>query len=80
VLVEVEDLAVAADALVRAGRPADTPVALVENGWTPQQRTTTTTLANAARDAVEAGVRAPAVVVVGEVVRLRDRLGDLSGE
>jgi uroporphyrin-III C-methyltransferase/precorrin-2 dehydrogenase/sirohydrochlorin ferrochelatase len=79
-LMGVTRLADTASALIAAGRPADTPVALVENGWTPQQRTTTTTLANAARDAVEAGVRAPAVVVVGEVVRLRDRLGDLSGE
>jgi uroporphyrin-III C-methyltransferase/precorrin-2 dehydrogenase/sirohydrochlorin ferrochelatase len=69
-----------AAALVAAGRPADTPVALVERGWTPQQRTTTTTLVNAARDAEAAGVQAPAVIVVGQVVGLRQHLGDLSGE
>jgi uroporphyrin-III C-methyltransferase/precorrin-2 dehydrogenase/sirohydrochlorin ferrochelatase len=54
-------------------------VALVERGWTPDQRTTTTTLARAAADAEAAGVQAPAVVVGGEDVSLRDRLGDLSG-
>ena len=79
-LMGVTRLAETAAALIAAGRPADTPVALVERGWTPEQRTTTTTLANAARDSVAAGVKAPAVVVVGEVVSLRERLGDLSGE
>jgi uroporphyrin-III C-methyltransferase/precorrin-2 dehydrogenase/sirohydrochlorin ferrochelatase len=54
-------------------------VALVERGWTPEQRTTTTPLAPAAADAEAAGVRAPAVVVVGQVVALREHLGDLAG-
>ena len=78
-LMGVTRLADTAAALIAAGRPSDTPVALVERGWTPEQRTTTTTLATAAADAVAAGVRAPAVVVVGQVVALRDHLGDLSG-
>ncbi len=78
-LMGVTRLAETAAALIASGRPADTPVALVERGWTPEQRTTTTTLVNAARDAEVAGVQAPAVVVVGQVVSLRGRLGDLSG-
>ncbi|MEO6411454.1 MAG: uroporphyrinogen-III C-methyltransferase [Pedococcus sp.] len=78
-LMGVTRLAETAAALIASGRPADTPVALVERGWTPEQRTTTTTLVNAARDAEAAGVQAPAVVVVGQVVSLRERLGDLSG-
>ena len=79
-LMGVTRLAETAAALIAAGRRADTPVALVERGWTPEQRTTTTTLADAARDAAVAAVQAPAVVVVGKVVSLRERLGDLSGE
>jgi uroporphyrin-III C-methyltransferase/precorrin-2 dehydrogenase/sirohydrochlorin ferrochelatase len=79
-LMGVSRLAGTAAALIAAGRPSDTPVALIERGWTPEQRTTTTTLATAAADAAAAGVRAPAVVVVGEVVSLRERLGDLAGE
>jgi uroporphyrin-III C-methyltransferase/precorrin-2 dehydrogenase/sirohydrochlorin ferrochelatase len=79
-LMGVTRLGETAAALVRAGRPADTPVALIERGWTAEQRTTTTTLGRAAADAAAAGVAAPAVVVVGEVVSLRDVLGDLAGE
>lgn len=78
-LMGVTGLEATAAALVRAGRPASTPVALVERGWTPQQRTTVSTLEHAAQDARSAGVRAPAVVVVGEVVNVRSALGDLSG-
>jgi uroporphyrin-III C-methyltransferase/precorrin-2 dehydrogenase/sirohydrochlorin ferrochelatase len=52
-----------------AGVPADRPVAIVENGHTPHQRTTRTTLASAIADATAAGVRNPAVIVVGEVAR-----------
>ncbi|GAB3446063.1 uroporphyrinogen-III C-methyltransferase [Phycicoccus ginsengisoli] len=79
-LMGVTRLAETAQALIGAGRPASTPVALVERGWTPEQRTTVSTLEHAAHDAARAGVRAPAVVVVGEVVSLRQHLGDLSGE
>ncbi len=54
--------------LLAAGRDPATPVAVVQDGWSPHQRTTTAPLADIARVAREAGVRAPAVVVVGEVV------------
>ncbi len=56
-------------ALVAGGRSADTPVAVVQNASLPSQQTVVTTLATAAVDA--AHVRAPAVVVVGEVVAER---------
>ena len=79
-LMAVTRLAETTAALVAAGRPATTPVALIERGWTPQQRTTTTTLGSAAADARAAGVRAPAVVVIGDVVAVRASLGDLAGE
>lgn len=78
-LMGVTRLADTAAGLIRAGRSADTPVALIESGWTDAQRTTVTTLANSAADAEAAGVRAPAIVVVGDVVSVRDRLGDLRG-
>ncbi|WP_270889379.1 uroporphyrinogen-III C-methyltransferase [Pedococcus sp. 5OH_020] len=78
-LMGVTGLERTAKALVAAGRPESTPVALVERGWTADQRTTTTTLGRAAADARAAGVRAPAVVVVGEVVGVRAALGDLAG-
>lgn len=52
-----------------AGAPDDRPVAIVERGHTPQQRTTRTTLAQALDDAAAAGVGNPAVIVIGEVAR-----------
>jgi sirohydrochlorin ferrochelatase len=73
-LMGVGRLTEAARGLVDAGRSADTPVAVVENGTTPQQRTTVATLADIAKVAEARGVRSPAVVVVGEVVRLASAL------
>lgn len=64
----VTALARTAARVIEAGRAPSTPVAIVERGWTPEQRVTRTTLARAAEDAEAAGVRAPAVIVVGDVV------------
>jgi uroporphyrin-III C-methyltransferase/precorrin-2 dehydrogenase/sirohydrochlorin ferrochelatase len=64
-----------AAALVAAGRPGSTPVAVVERGWTARQRTTVGTLADIADLAEARAVASPAVVVVGEVVRLREVIG-----
>ena len=77
-LMGVTRLADTAAGLVAAGRSPRTPVAIIESGWTARQRTTVTTLERAAADAEAAGVRAPAIVVVGDVVRVRDQLGDLT--
>ncbi|MBD5786859.1 uroporphyrinogen-III C-methyltransferase [Cellulosimicrobium terreum] len=69
-LMGVSRLAETAAALVAQGRSPETPVAVVEDGYGPRQRTTVGTLATIADRAREAGVRPPAVTVVGDVVRL----------
>lgn len=51
------------------GAPADRPVAIVERGHAPDQRVTRTTLAQAPAAATAAGVRNPAVIVIGDVAR-----------
>lgn len=56
--------------LARHGLGASTPCAIVERASTPAQRTTTSTLDALVADACAAGVRSPAVVVVGQVVAL----------
>ena len=61
-------------ALVAAGRSASTPVALVQWGTTPRQRTVTGTLADIARRREEVGLTNPAIIVVGDVVGLHDEL------
>jgi uroporphyrinogen III methyltransferase / synthase len=56
------------------GRPVDTPVALVRWGTTSRHQTVTGTLENIAERARAAGMKAPALIVVGQVVTLRDTL------
>jgi uroporphyrinogen III methyltransferase/synthase len=60
--------------LIAAGRPADTPAAVVEWGTWPRQQTVTGTVATLSDLAERAGIGAPAVVVVGEVVKFREQL------
>ena len=60
--------------LIAAGRSADEPVAVVANATLPDQRVLVSTLAGAADETRAAGIEPPAIVVVGEVVRLRAAL------
>jgi uroporphyrin-III C-methyltransferase/precorrin-2 dehydrogenase/sirohydrochlorin ferrochelatase len=69
-LMGVSRLRDSAAALVASGRSPETPVAVVEDGYGPRQRSTVGTLATIADVASAAGVRAPAVTVIGDVVRV----------
>jgi uroporphyrinogen III methyltransferase/synthase len=60
--------------LIEHGRVASTPVAVVEWGTLPRQRTVSGTLATIVDDVARAEIGAPAVTVVGEVAALRDEL------
>ncbi len=62
------------DDLRAGGRPASTPAAVVARGAWPQQRTVTGTLDDIVGTVAAAGIVPPAALIVGEVVRLRDRL------
>jgi uroporphyrin-III C-methyltransferase/precorrin-2 dehydrogenase/sirohydrochlorin ferrochelatase len=74
VLMGVERLPQVVDGLLANGRARDTPVAIVENGTLATERVIEATLADVVERARAAGVRPPAVVVVGETVRLRAAL------
>jgi uroporphyrin-III C-methyltransferase len=56
--------------LARHGLSATMPVAIIERGFSSSQRTTTGTIENIVGVCGELGVRSPAVLVIGEVVRL----------
>ena len=68
----VERIEAFADALLAGGRPADTPVAVVQDGTTRIQRTLRTTLASAAADMRAHEIAPPAVIVIGPVAGLVD--------
>ena len=69
-LMGVGQLRESAASLAHAGLPADTPVGIVENGYLPDQRVTIGTLGTIADQAEAAGVANPAVIVIGDVVRV----------
>jgi len=63
-----------AQSLIRAGRAASQPVAVVQRGTFPDQRTVRGTLATIAEVARREQIEAPAITVVGAVAELADRL------
>ncbi len=63
-----------ARSLIALGRPASQPAAFIERASTPSQRVVETTLGGIARGEVE--VESPAVLVIGEVVRLRAKVNE----
>ena len=69
-LMAVERIELFADALLRGGRAAETPVLVVQHGSTPAQRVVRATLADAAAVMRAEGVRPPAIIVIGPVVGL----------
>lgn len=69
-LMAVENASRIADALVLGGRPATTPVAVVSEGTMPGERTVLATLGTLADELAGNAVRPPAIIVVGEVVRV----------
>ncbi|NYT05578.1 MAG: uroporphyrinogen-III C-methyltransferase [Methanomicrobiales archaeon] len=70
ILMGVKNLAVIAGSLIEHGMAAATPVAVIERGLRPDQRVTVAGLDAIGRIAQERGVRAPAVIVIGDVVSL----------
>jgi uroporphyrin-III C-methyltransferase / precorrin-2 dehydrogenase / sirohydrochlorin ferrochelatase len=67
-LMAVENLPAIAERLIEGGRAAGTPAAAIADGTLPGQRMVTSDLAGIAAEMQEAGVGAPAIVVIGNVV------------
>ncbi|MDD1689124.1 MAG: uroporphyrinogen-III C-methyltransferase [Methanoregula sp.] len=72
ILMGVANLGKIAAVLVKNGKPETTPVAIIERGLRKDRRVTAGTLATIAGDAKRAGVKPPAVIVIGDVVNLYD--------
>jgi len=69
----VGNLPVIADRLMSSGRPGQTPVAIVHQATSPRQQVVIATLSTIAAEAAKAGIRPPALIIVGGVVALRER-------
>jgi uroporphyrin-III C-methyltransferase len=74
ILMGVKHLRDIARDLVAAGRPRETPVAVIRWGSYKGQQTVCGTIDSIADATEQAEMRAPAVIVIGEVVKLRERL------
>lgn len=74
VLMGVANIRQIARNVVEAGRSEDTPVAVIRWGTYETQQVVTGTLSSIANEVENAGLRSPALIVVGDVVRLRDTL------
>ncbi|ORA84175.1 uroporphyrinogen-III C-methyltransferase [Mycobacterium malmoense] len=70
-LMAVERIELFVDVLLKGGRPADTPVLVVQHGATPAQQTLRATLADTPEKIRAEGIRPPAIIVIGAVVGLR---------
>ncbi|MFG6149995.1 uroporphyrinogen-III C-methyltransferase [Halobacillus sp. B23F22_1] len=73
----VSNLPYICDQLLSNEKKSDTPVAIIQQGTTEHQRVVTGTLSTIIQSVEESGIQNPAMIVVGEVVRFRDRLHQL---
>lgn len=60
--------------LIRAGKNKNTPIGIVKNISLPTQRTVTSTLGEIVKGAKQLKVKPPAIIIIGEVVRLEKEL------
>ncbi|MBP2631953.1 MAG: uroporphyrin-III C-methyltransferase [Firmicutes bacterium] len=73
-LMGVENLPHITSQLIKNGRPAETPAAVIRWGTKPEQRVLVTTVGTAAEDVAKQGLKPPAIFIVGDVVNLREKL------
>lgn len=73
-MMSVRNAATNAAKLIAAGREPSTPAAVIRWGTRGIQRTIVGTLADIAQRIADAGLRSPAIMVVGDVVKLRDQI------
>lgn len=73
-LMGVKNLSYIVEKLIKNGKSSDTPVAVIQWGTLPNQKTACGTLKNIVEEVEKKDIKAPAIIVIGEVVKLRDKL------
>ena len=71
ILMGITNLRTIVENVKRHGRSPNTPIAVIQWGTTPEQKTVTGTLGNIVKRAKAEQIRPPAIIVIGDVVRLR---------
>jgi siroheme synthase len=74
ILMGIGNLANNVEQLLKHGMSPDTPVAVIEKGFTEDERIVVGTLGDIVKVAEKEEVKPPAVIVIGNVVRLREKL------
>ncbi|GAB2444464.1 uroporphyrinogen-III C-methyltransferase [Streptosporangium sandarakinum] len=69
-MMAVERIGIIAETLLQEGRSPETPVMVVQDGTLPTQRALHATLSTVAERVTAAGIRPPAIVIVGDVVKI----------
>lgn len=70
----IKNIKLIADKLMKYGRPGDEPVALIRWGTTARQELLISSLAQVVEDQKRYNIQAPAIIVVGKVVKLHEQL------
>ena len=71
----LKNIGTIAGLLMQGGRSGETPVAVITSATTAQERIFIGTLESIADDAIRQNFEAPALIVIGEIVSMRARLG-----
>jgi uroporphyrinogen III methyltransferase / synthase len=74
VLMGMRRIAEITRAIIEGGRAPSTPAAVIHWGARPEQRVVTSTLEHVAQAAAEAGLTNPSIILIGDVVSLRQKL------
>ena len=73
-LMGIKNLKDIKDRLIKNGRPPDTPACIIQSGTLPTQKVVTGTLDKIDTLAKKEGIKPPGIIIIGDVIRLRDRL------
>jgi uroporphyrinogen III methyltransferase / synthase len=74
ILMGMTNLKTIVEELTRNGRPGSTPACIITWGTYPEQKVLTGTLGDIVEKKERAGLKPPGIIVIGEVVRLREKL------
>lgn len=72
-LMGVKNLPYIIENLKKEGKPLNTPVAVIQWGTLPKQKTVTGTLEDIVEKVNKAGLSSPAVIIIGKIVKLREK-------